>query len=44
MSSAIMGAGSAERITKVRWAVGREMLIAWILTIPAAALMAALLY
>ncbi|MCO5183288.1 MAG: inorganic phosphate transporter [Anaerolineae bacterium] len=44
MSSAIMGAGSAERITKVRWTVGREMLIAWILTIPAAALMAALLY
>jgi PiT family inorganic phosphate transporter len=44
MSSAIMGAGSAERITKVRWTVGREMLIAWVLTIPAAAVMAALLY
>lgn len=44
MSSAIMGAGSAERITKVRWTVGREMLVAWILTIPAAAIMAALLY
>lgn len=44
MSSAIMGAGSAERLTKVRWTVGRDMLLAWILTIPAAAIIAALLY
>ncbi|MBI3176967.1 MAG: inorganic phosphate transporter [Chloroflexi bacterium] len=35
ISSAIMGVGSAERISKVRWEVGQEMLQAWFLTIPA---------
>lgn len=44
MSSSIMGAGSAQRFTKVRWQVGYEMLIAWVLTIPVSALLAALLY
>jgi PiT family inorganic phosphate transporter len=44
VSSAIMGVGSAERISKVRWGVVREILIAWLVTIPAAALGAALLY
>ncbi len=44
MSSAIMGVGSAERVSKVRWQVGQEMLVAWVLTIPITAVMAALLY
>ena len=44
MSSSIMGAGSAERLTKVRWHVGYEMLIAWVLTIPISAILAGLLY
>ncbi|MCC6602424.1 MAG: inorganic phosphate transporter [Anaerolineae bacterium] len=44
MSSSIMGAGSAQRFTKVRWQVGYEMLIAWVLTIPVSGLLAALLY
>lgn len=44
MSSSIMGAGSAERISKVRWRVGYEMVWAWILTIPITAVLAALLY
>jgi PiT family inorganic phosphate transporter len=44
MSSSIMGAGSAERLSKVRWLVGYQMLVAWVLTIPVAALVAALLY
>jgi PiT family inorganic phosphate transporter len=44
MSSSIMGAGSAERLSKVRWLVGYQMLVAWVLTIPVAALLAALLY
>jgi PiT family inorganic phosphate transporter len=44
VGSAIMGAGAAERITKVRWQVGREMVITWVLTIPAAAALAALFY
>ena len=44
MSSSIMGAGSAQRFTKVRWQVGYEMLIAWVLTIPVSGLLAALFY
>jgi len=44
VGSAIMGAGAAERISKVRWNVGGEMLITWVLTIPATAAVAALLY
>jgi len=44
MSSSIMGVGSAERLSKVRWQVGSEMLIAWVMTIPVSAIVAALLY
>ena len=44
MSSSIMGAGSAQRFTKVRWQVGYEMVIAWLLTIPVSGLLAALFY
>lgn len=43
-SSAIMGAGSADRLSKVRWGVAREIAVAWLLTIPVAALLAAGLY
>jgi PiT family inorganic phosphate transporter len=42
MSSAIMGSGAAERINKVRWQVGQEMLVAWLLTIPVSGLIASL--
>jgi len=44
VSSAIMGVGAGERLNKVRWNVATEILTAWLLTIPAAALMAAGLY
>jgi PiT family inorganic phosphate transporter len=44
VGSAIMGAGAAERISKVRWQVGREMITTWFLTIPATAAVSALLY
>ncbi|RPI50528.1 MAG: inorganic phosphate transporter, partial [Chloroflexi bacterium] len=44
VSSAIMGAGSADRVSKVRWTVARDIAVAWVLTIPIAALMAAVLY
>ena len=44
VSSAIMGAGSADRVSKVRWTVARDIAVAWILTIPVAALLAAVLY
>ncbi|HET6444650.1 MAG TPA: anion permease [candidate division Zixibacteria bacterium] len=44
VSSSIVGVGSAERPSKVRWGVFKEIGLAWILTIPATALIAALLY
>jgi PiT family inorganic phosphate transporter len=44
VSSAIMGVGAAERANKVRWGVAQEIAAAWLLTIPATALLAAGLY
>jgi PiT family inorganic phosphate transporter len=44
VSSSIMGVGAAERINKVRWSVGKDIATAWVLTIPATALLAAGLY
>jgi len=44
VSTAIMGVGAAERINKVRWGVASEILIAWVLTIPATAIVAAVIY
>jgi PiT family inorganic phosphate transporter len=44
VSSAIMGVGAAERLNKVRWGVAQEIAMAWLLTIPATALVAAGLY
>ena len=44
MSSSIMGAGSAERLSKVRWFIGYEMVIAWVLTIPISAIVAGIIY
>ncbi len=35
ISSAIMGVGSSDRLSAVRWGVAGNILIAWILTIPA---------
>ncbi|OGO19845.1 MAG: inorganic phosphate transporter [Chloroflexi bacterium RBG_16_48_8] len=44
VGSAIMGTGAAERLSKVRWQVGREMVTTWLLTIPATAALSALLF
>jgi PiT family inorganic phosphate transporter len=44
VSSSIMGVGSAERLSKVRWGVAGEIATAWLLTTPATALLAAGLY
>ena len=44
VSSSIMGAGSADRVSKVRWTVARDIAVAWLLTIPVSALLAAGLY
>jgi PiT family inorganic phosphate transporter len=39
-----MGAGSADRVSKVRWHVARDIALAWLLTIPVSALLAAGIY
>ncbi|MGL4347162.1 MAG: inorganic phosphate transporter [Chitinophagaceae bacterium] len=44
ISGSIMGTGMLKRISAVRWGVTRQMLIAWILTIPMSALIAAIVY
>jgi PiT family inorganic phosphate transporter len=44
VSSSIMGVGAAERVNKVRWGVAADLAAAWLLTIPASALVAAGLY
>jgi PiT family inorganic phosphate transporter len=43
VSSTIVGVGAAERPSKVRWGVFSEIGLAWLLTIPATALIAAIL-
>lgn len=41
VSSAIIGVGSAERASKVRWSVAEDIIIAWLITIPASGLLSA---
>lgn len=41
ISSAVLGAGSAQRVNMVRWGVVRQIAIAWLVTIPMTALIAA---
>jgi PiT family inorganic phosphate transporter len=36
--------GSVKRLSAVRWGVTRNLLVAWILTIPVSALIAAVIY
>jgi PiT family inorganic phosphate transporter len=41
VSGAVMGAGATKRLSAVRWGVAGNIVVAWILTIPASALVAA---
>ncbi len=44
ITSAIMGSGATRRASAVRWGMARSIVIAWVLTFPAAGLVAALCY
>ena len=44
ISGSIFGVGAAKRVSAVRWSVAQQMVIAWVLTIPASAIVAALVY
>jgi PiT family inorganic phosphate transporter len=44
ISGAIMGVGATKSLSAVRWGVGRKIVIAWILTIPAAATISGILF
>jgi PiT family inorganic phosphate transporter len=43
VSGAVMGSGATSRLSAVRWGVARNIAFAWVLTIPAAAIVAAVL-
>ncbi|HYP42912.1 MAG TPA: inorganic phosphate transporter [Candidatus Nitrosocosmicus sp.] len=42
ISGAIMGVGATKRLSAVRWGIGRRIIYAWIITIPASAAIASL--
>jgi PiT family inorganic phosphate transporter len=42
ITGAIIGVGSTRRLSAVRWGVARRIVWAWVLTIPASAVIAAL--
>lgn len=44
ITGAIIGVGAARRVSAVRWNVAQGIVIAWVVTMPAAALVAALVY
>ncbi len=44
ITGAIIGVGAARRTSAVRWGVARGIVVAWVITMPMAGLVAALLY
>ncbi len=44
ISGAIVGVGATHRLSAVRWGLASRMMWAWVITIPASALMAAISY
>ncbi|MGH3009692.1 MAG: inorganic phosphate transporter [Gaiellaceae bacterium] len=44
VSGSVMGAGATKRFSAVRWGVAGNILVAWLLTLPAAGLVAAAFY
>ena len=44
ISGAVMGAGAAKRLSAVRWGVAGNIAVAWVLTLPAAAIIGGVVY
>lgn len=44
ISGAILGAGATKRLSAVRWGIAGQIMVAWVITLPASALMAAIAY
>jgi len=44
ITGAIVGVGAARRVSAVRWNIARSIVVAWVITMPMAALMAAVFY
>ncbi|HEY1827437.1 MAG TPA: inorganic phosphate transporter [Acidimicrobiales bacterium] len=44
MTSSVMGVGATRRLTAVRWGLGRQVVMAWIFTLPGAAVTAWVTY
>jgi len=44
ISTSVLGVGSSKRLSAVRWGVAGNMVVAWVITIPAAGLVAALAF
>jgi PiT family inorganic phosphate transporter len=44
ISGGVMGAGAAKRLSAVRWGVAGNIVVAWVLTIPAAAVIGGAIY
>jgi len=44
ITGSIIGVGAVKRLSAVRWGVTQNLLVAWILTIPVSATLAALIY
>ena len=44
ITGAIVGVGASRRVSAVRWGVAKNIVVAWVITLPAAALTAAVFY
>jgi PiT family inorganic phosphate transporter len=44
VSSSLVGVGSSEKISKVRWSVVTDILLSWVATLPVSAIVAAIVY
>jgi PiT family inorganic phosphate transporter len=44
ITGCVIGAGAARRASAVRWGVAKNVMVAWLITIPASAIVAALFY